>query len=120
LPGGTLNAGESLAQTAIRETYGETGLWIEPVELLAIFAGRKLTYPNGDEIFPVGHSFLCSVVGGELQPHDTDSLEARFFPRDALPPIYPIALERLQLLIPRLTGLVDRYPSLSKIKSIVL
>lgn len=118
LPAGALDAGESLTHTAIRETREETGLWVEPMELLAIFAGRKLTYPNGDELFPVGHSFLCSVTGGELRPNDTDSLDARFFPLDALPPMYPIAFERLQQLLPRLTALVDRYPSLSKITPI--
>lgn len=117
LPAGALDTGETLTQTAIRETHEETGLWIEPLELLAIFAGRKLTYPNGDELFPVGHSFLGRVVGGELRPNSDDSLDARFFPLDALPPIYPMAFERLQQLLPQLTTLIDRYPALSKIKT---
>lgn len=120
LPAGALDAGESLTHTAIRETYEETGLWVEPVELLAIFAGRKVTYPNGDELFPVGHSFLCAVAGGALRPHATDSLDARFFPLNALPPMLPMASERLHRLLPRLTTLVDHYPSLSKIKRIPL
>lgn len=118
LPAGALEAGESLAQTAIRETFEETGLWVKPLVLLAIFGGQKLIYPNGDALFPVGHSFLCSVTGGELQPHAADSLEARFFPLEALPPLYPIARERLQQLLPRLPALVDHDPALSKIQSI--
>jgi ADP-ribose pyrophosphatase YjhB (NUDIX family) len=118
LPAGALDTGETLAHTAIRETHEETGLWVEPQALLAIFAGRKITYPNGDELFPVGHSFLCRVVGGELRPNDDDSLDARFFPLDALPPMCPVAQERLNQLRQQLTTLVDRYPSLSTIKTI--
>jgi 8-oxo-dGTP pyrophosphatase MutT (NUDIX family) len=99
LPAGALDVGETLAHTARRETLEETGLHVEPLELLTIFAGRQITYPNGHQLYPVGHSFLCRLIGGEPRPNHDDSVDVGFFPLDALPPMSPTSHERLQQVL---------------------
>jgi mutator protein MutT len=66
LPGGMLELGETLAQGVAREVREETGLDVEPIELLEIFdrihreAGRvRFHYVIAD--------YLCRVTGGELR-----------------------------------------------------
>jgi len=103
LPAGALDTGETLAHTAIRETEEETGLLVEPIRLVDVYSGWQVTYPNGDQLYPVAFLFLCGVVGGELRADGHESLAVDFFAPDQLPPIYPNMLERIQhaLALPR-------------------
>jgi 8-oxo-dGTP diphosphatase len=65
IPGGRVEAGETLAEAARREVLEETGLAVEVAGLL----GRVLLPSGGDDQYDVS-DFLASVVG------DPDSAEA--------------------------------------------
>ncbi len=69
LPGGYLHLGENAAHGAVREIYEETGLHIEPQELLGLSAQpRPWVYPNGDHAMAVIAVFRARLLGGEAQP----------------------------------------------------
>jgi len=66
LPGGVLELGESLAEGVAREVREETGLDVEPVELVEIIDrihrdGERIRYHY------VIADYLCRVTGGELR-----------------------------------------------------
>jgi mutator protein MutT len=66
LPGGALELGESLADGVVREVREETGLIVEPVELVELLdrihrEGERVRYHY------VIADYLCRVVGGEMQ-----------------------------------------------------
>lgn len=66
-PAGYADLGENAAQTAVRETFEETGYHIEPERILAIYSSAHYhhTFPNGDQVKNVGTLFLSRLVGGE-------------------------------------------------------
>ena len=43
IPGGVMEIGESFEQTAIRETYEETGLKMQNLQLFGLYSGDKNT-----------------------------------------------------------------------------
>jgi ADP-ribose pyrophosphatase YjhB (NUDIX family) len=66
LPGGLLELGESLTAGVIREVREETGLTVEPVELIELLdrihrEGERVRYHY------VIADYLCRVTGGQLQ-----------------------------------------------------
>ena len=66
LPGGLLELGESLAAAVVREVREETGLDVEPVELVELLdrihrESEKVRYHY------VIADYLCRVAGGSLQ-----------------------------------------------------
>lgn len=65
LPGGFTDPNESPRETAVRETREETGLTVEPGELIGVFTRRPGEY---DPHCLVIHLYLCTTVGGELRP----------------------------------------------------
>lgn len=52
LPGGGMNAGESVEETMIREVYEETGLEVKQYDLYTVYSGprMKYRYPDGNEV----------------------------------------------------------------------
>ena len=80
IPGGVLEVGETLRQAAVREALEETGLTVEPADLLGVF-DRVLPDETGRTKYHyVLIDFLCRRVAGE--PHGAgDAIEARWFAR---------------------------------------
>jgi ADP-ribose pyrophosphatase YjhB (NUDIX family) len=89
LPGGGMELGERVDQTIVNEVHEETGLEVAPTRLIGIYSDPAFwfTYPNGDRVKVVSSLFECRVLGGDLQADGIESLEVRFFPPDALPPM---------------------------------
>jgi 8-oxo-dGTP diphosphatase len=84
IPGGVLEVGEMLREAAIREAREETGLIVDPGELLGVF-DRILRDPeNRVQYHYVLIDFLCRRVGGELMAA-SDAAEVRCFTREELP-----------------------------------
>ena len=66
LPGGLVEVGEPLLAGVVREVSEETGLTVEPIELIELLDrvqrdGERVRYHY------VIADYLCRVVGGELQ-----------------------------------------------------
>jgi 8-oxo-dGTP diphosphatase len=84
IPGGVLEVGELVRDAAIREAREETGLTVEPGELLGVY-DRVLRDPSGRvQYHYVLVDFLCRRVSGELAAAG-DAAAARWFTRDELP-----------------------------------
>jgi ADP-ribose pyrophosphatase YjhB (NUDIX family) len=66
LPGGMLELGESLLSGVAREVREETGLEVEPIELIELL-DRVHREDNRVRYHYVIADYLCRVVGGSLQ-----------------------------------------------------
>jgi len=84
IPGGVLEVGEMLREAAIREAREETGLIVEPGELLGVY-DRILRDPEHRvQYHYVLIDFLCRAVGGNFLAA-SDAAEVRWFTRKELP-----------------------------------
>jgi 8-oxo-dGTP diphosphatase len=84
IPGGVLEVGEFVREAAIREAREETGLIVEPGQLLGVYDRVLRDAENRVQYHYVLIDFLCRAVGGELLA-GSDAAEARWFTREALP-----------------------------------
>lgn len=99
LPGGVLECGETLREAVAREAFEETGLLVEPTEMLGVY--ERIIRGNdgrGDDIggdnvrgsdggvryHYVLIDFLCRPVGGNLDA-GSDAADVRWFAREELP-----------------------------------
>jgi 8-oxo-dGTP diphosphatase len=81
IPGGVLEVGETLREAAVREALEETGLTVEPGELLGVFDRVLRDDAGRTKYHYVLIDFLCRRLAGE--PHAAgDALEARWFKRE--------------------------------------
>ena len=80
LPGGGINAGETAAHAAIRETLEETGVEVKLTRLVGVYS-RPNWWDGGD------HSivFIAEPIGGALVKMTNETVDATFFPVDQLP-----------------------------------
>jgi 8-oxo-dGTP diphosphatase len=84
IPGGVLEVGEMVREAAVREAREETGLIVEPGELLGVY-DRILRDPEKRvQYHYVLIDFFCRHVGGELLAA-SDADEVRWFTREELP-----------------------------------
>ncbi|WP_342598871.1 NUDIX domain-containing protein [Psychrobacillus sp. FSL H8-0483] len=87
IPGGVMEPGETFLETAVRETFEETGLKVEQLQLFGLYSGEEgfAEYQNGDKVFSVQVIFHSSCFSGELLHRTEESYEHRFFSRNNLP-----------------------------------
>jgi 8-oxo-dGTP diphosphatase len=84
IPGGVLEVGELLCEAAIREAREETGLTVDPGELLGVY-DRVLRDPGMRvQYHYVLIDFLCRRVAGDIVAA-SDAAEVRWFTREELP-----------------------------------
>ena len=84
IPGGVLEVGELVRDAAVREAREETGLIVEPGELLGVYDRVLRDGENRVQYHYVLIDFLCRPVGGELLAA-SDAAEVRWFTREELP-----------------------------------
>ena len=92
---GIIDPGEHPADAAVRETLEEADLHVVPERLASIGVTDEVVYANGDRAQYLDHTFVMRYVSGEPSPADGENTEARWFRLDALPPMGPDMLSRL-------------------------
>ena len=75
-PGGFLEIDETVTEAAVRETLEETGLMVEPGEIVGLYSRLEAAV--------VVIAFEARLVGGEWRP-TPEALEVRPFAPDAIP-----------------------------------
>ena len=84
LPGGVLECGETLREAVAREAREETGLAVEPGEMLGVYE-RVIRDDEGRVRYHyVLIDFLCRAAGGDLKA-GSDAADVRWFTLDELP-----------------------------------
>ena len=84
IPGGMLELGENLRDGVRREVLEETGLTVEPGEVLDVFDSIFTDSEGRTEYHYVLIDFLCRRVGGELTAAG-DAAEVRWCTWEELP-----------------------------------
>ncbi len=86
LPGGFMEPGETIEETAKREIKEETGLTIDTLIFFHVFSGKKFyfEYPNGDKVYNVIVSFTAPEPEGNIIKNE-ESYELVYFTLDELP-----------------------------------
>jgi ADP-ribose pyrophosphatase YjhB (NUDIX family) len=85
LPGGAMEAGESISEACAREVLEETGLVVKVGRLIGVYSTphRIIEYADGNRRQIVSHSFEAEVVGGELGLSD-ETTEFGYFSIDEI------------------------------------
>ena len=83
LPGGALEAGETLEEGVMREVREETGLEIKPLAVLEVFERIIRDSHGAPEYHFVLIDYICRVTGGSMAAAD-DVSRAAWVPRRLL------------------------------------
>ena len=82
LPGGIMDVGETIEQTALREVFEETGARTKIISLVGLYSGPDRD-PRGTTLTAC---FLAKFIRFSGKP-DKESMEVKFFPLNKLPKI---------------------------------
>ncbi len=87
LPGGYMELGETVQETAVRELQEEMGIDVKDLQLFNIFSGPDFyhTYPNGDKVYSVIVVYLSSQFGGKINVDHNEINTYQFFDLHSLP-----------------------------------
>ncbi|MBY0160184.1 NUDIX hydrolase [Paenibacillus glucanolyticus] len=87
IPGGLMELGESIEETAKREIKEETNLSIDNLKLINVYSGQDhyIKQPNGDEFYVVVNAFFAEYFEGELIVNRSESLEFEFIDLNEIP-----------------------------------
>ena len=83
IPGGMLEVGELMYEAAVREAREETGLTVEPGELLGVYDRIVRNADKRVQYHYVLIDFLCRRVAGDLAA-GSDAAEVRWFGQEEL------------------------------------
>jgi 8-oxo-dGTP pyrophosphatase MutT (NUDIX family) len=97
LPAGAIEPGESPEQAVRREVREETGLAVEPREILGVFGGRsfRYVYSSGDIVEYTVVVYRCEQRGPATTVFDPETKALEYFERAAMPALalpYPMAV----------------------------
>jgi len=109
IPGGLVHVGETLEEAVIREALEETGLEVEPLDLVELV---ERIFP--DERGRIRHhyvlaDYLCRVADGKLGA-GSDALEARWVDGQELPG-YNLTPITMRVIVKALAGREISSPS---------
>jgi 8-oxo-dGTP pyrophosphatase MutT (NUDIX family) len=94
---GIPDPGEQPAEAAVREVFEETAVHAVVERVVSVFTNEPVRYPNGHLAQYTDIVLRCRAVGGEARVNDDESLDVRWFAVDELPPLGPIARERIRM-----------------------
>lgn len=83
LPKGTVEEGETLEETALREVREETGISGQLLEKLGEIRYEFYSREDREKILKSVHFYLLVYLSGSELDHDDEADEARWFPIDA-------------------------------------
>ena len=87
--------GEEPGHAAAREALEETGVVVTVDRLASTSAHPGIVHVNGDKASYLDLTFACRYVSGEAHVADDESVDVRWFPRDAMPEMSPSMRRRI-------------------------
>ena len=108
VPGGGMDLGESITDTAVRETREETGITCEITGLVGIYTNPRhviLYTSNGEVRQEFSIVFTARAISGQLRP-SSESSEPQWVSPVAIPdlPMHPSMRQRIQHYLDQLDG----------------
>ena len=83
-PTGWADVGYSAAEVVVKEVREETGIEVEPVQLLGVVDGMRMGFTKFGMYMLLFH---CRATGGELNPHPLEIDGCGWFAKDQLPQV---------------------------------
>ncbi len=105
LPKGTIEAGETLEQTALREVREETGLVVEIVSPVGRDRYSFIALPERTRIQKVVHHYLMEPRGGDFSLHDDEHPAVEWF--DINEALRQLAFDSQRAIVERASQLIE-------------